>query len=307
MEILAENEEVGKRLDVFLLGRFPNLSRSNIQNNLKLENSYLLRKGKKIYKAGEILKRGDVVFFNPLEPKEVSTKPQDVPFEIVYEDDDLAVVNKPQGVVVHPCLSCPEGTLVNGLLLKIKNLSSINGEIRPGIVHRLDKETCGLMLIAKNDFAHANLSKQISEKTCKRNYLALIEGAFKQPEGSVETLIGRDRKDRKKMGAFPLSDTTKGLKRAKTNYRTVEYFSGYSLVEFSLETGRTHQIRVHSKYLNHPIVGDLTYGGAKKFGLSGQFLCAYKISFIHPRTKENLEFKIRPPENFLKILNNLKK
>ena len=307
MEILIKEEDLGKRLDVFLLGRFPNLSRNNIQNNLKSENSFLLRKGKKFFKPGEILKSGDVVFFNPLEPKAVSTKPQDIPFEIVYEDDDLAVVNKPQGVVVHPCLSCPEGTLVNGLLLKIKNLSSINGEIRPGIVHRLDKQTCGLMLIAKNDFAHANLSKQISEKTCKRKYLGLIEGAFKQPEGSIETLIGRDRKDRKRMAAFPLSDTSKGLKRAKTNYKTVEYYNGYSLVEFSLETGRTHQIRVHSKFLNHPIVGDLTYGGAKKFGLSGQMLCAHKISFTHPRTKENLEFEIQLPENFLKILNNLKK
>ena len=306
MKINVEEKDFGKRLDVFLLEKYSNFSRNNIQNNLKQKNSYLLRNGKKLFKSGEILKAGDTVFFNEIVPKEVSTKPQQVPFEIVYEDDDLAVINKPQGVVVHPCTSCPDGTLVNGLLLKISNLSSINGEIRPGIVHRIDKNTCGLMVVAKNNFSHIELSKQIADKTCKRNYLALIEGAFKEPNGVVETKIGRDKKDRKKMSAFPLSDTSKGLKVAKSRYRTIEYLKGYSLVEFELETGRTHQIRVHCKYLNHPIVGDEVYGGAKKFGLFGQFLCAHQISFSHPRTGKQMVFKIDLPEKFKEIVKKLK-
>lgn len=295
-------EDKGKRLDFFLQERYPSFSRSHIQNNLKNETSFILRNGKKIFKAGEKLRIGDEICFEIEEPKEIEMKAQEVDFEIIYQDGDLAVVNKPQGLVVHPCNSCKENTLVNGLLKEIKDLSGINGELRPGIVHRIDKNTCGLLLVAKNDFAHVELSKQIEKKTCKRKYLALIEGTLKEQEGRIETLIGRDKKDRKKMAVLK-----EGGKVAITEYKTVEYFKNFSLVEFSLKTGRTHQIRVHAKYLNHPIVGDGEYGGAEKFGLKGQFLCAYKIEFVHPRTKEKMVFEIELPENFKKVLNLLGK
>ena len=307
MNFEISEEDFGKRLDIFLQEKLSDFSRSHIQNSIKSEESYILRNGKKLTKSGELLKLGDKVFCVVNPPKQVQIKPEKVDFEIIYQDEDVAVINKPQGVVVHPCASCPDGTLVNGLLNEISDLSGINGELRPGIVHRIDKDTCGLLLIAKNDKAHVELSKQIEKKTCSRKYLGLIEGTLKEQEGTVETLIGRDNKDRKKMKAFPLSDLGKNLKLAITNYRTVEYFKNYSLIEFSLKTGRTHQIRVHSKYLNHPLVGDETYGGAKKFGLKGQFLCAYKIKFVHPTTKNEMEFEIALPENFSKILENLRK
>lgn len=307
MNFEISEEDFGKRLDIFLQEKLSDFSRSHIQNSIKSEESYILRNGKKLTKSGELLKPGDQVFCVVNPPKQVQIKPEKVDFEIIYQDEDVAVINKPQGVVVHPCASCPDGTLVNGLLNEISDLSGINGELRPGIVHRIDKDTCGLLLIAKNDKAHVELSKQIEKKTCSRKYLGLIEGTLKEQEGTVETLIGRDNKDRKKMKAFPLSDSGRNLKLAVTNYRTVEYFKNYSLIEFSLKTGRTHQIRVHAKYLNHPLVGDKTYGGAKKFGLKGQFLCAYKIKFVHPTTKNEMEFEIDLPENFSKILENLRK
>lgn len=307
MEFEVFEKDKGKRVDAFLLEKFPSFSRSFIQNVMKKEAAYILRGEKKIFKAGEALRLFDVVFFESQEPKPIETIGQDVDFEIVYQDSDVVVVNKPQGVVVHPCASCKEGTLVNGLIKEIKDLSGINGELRPGIVHRIDKNTCGLLLVAKNDFAHNELAKQIASKICKRNYLGLIEGTFKEQEGVVETLIARDKKDRKKMAAYKIGENVPGARIAITDYKTVEFLKNYSLIEFSLKTGRTHQIRVHCKYLNHPLVGDETYGGAKKFGLVGQFLCAYKISFQHPRTKEKMEFEIPLPEKFEGILNSLRK
>ena len=298
MIFVVEEKDKGKRLDTFLQEKFPDFSRSNIQNNLKKETAFLTRNGKKIFKAGETLRVLDEIVFEAEPPKEINVKAQKVPFEIVYQDCDLAVVNKPQGVVVHPCNSCKENTLVNGLLGEIKDLSGINGELRPGIVHRIDKNTCGLLLVAKNDFAHIELSKQIAEKTCKRKYLALIEGTLKNQNGRIETFLGRDKKNRKRMAV--VSEAEKDARLAITEYETKEYFKNHSLVEFSLKTGRTHQIRVHAKHLNHPIVGDIEYGGAEKFGLTGQFLCAYKIEFVHPRTKEAMAFEISLPENFEK-------
>ena len=307
MEFEVLESDKGKRADAFLLEKFPSFSRSFIQNAMKKQEAYVLRGEKKIFKAGEALRLFDVVFFEIQEPKPIETVGQDVDFEIVYQDADVAVVNKPQGVVVHPCTSCKDGTLVNGLVKEIKDLSGINGELRPGIVHRIDKNTCGLLIVAKNHFAHNQLARQIANKTCRRNYLGLIEGAFKEQEGTVETLIARDRKDRKKMAAYGIGENIPGARVAITEYKTVEYFKNFSLIEFSLKTGRTHQIRVHCKYLNHPLVGDETYGGAKRFGLVGQFLCAYKISFVHPRTNEKMEFEIPLPEKFEGILNSLRK
>ncbi len=311
-KIVIESIDVGKRLDQFLQEKLTDFSRAHIQNAILkgqvkiIRNSKILenneKNNKKSLKNGEKLKINDNILYFFEEPKEIDLKPENLFLDIIYEDDDLAVINKPQGLVVHPCSSCRDKTLVNGLLYQIKNLSGINGEIRPGIVHRIDKDTCGLLLVAKNDKSHFDLSKQIANKTCSRKYLALIEGSFKNPDGVVETLIGRDIKNRKRMAVVKENGRI-----AITEYKTVDSFKNYSLVEFSLKTGRTHQIRVHSKFLNHPIVGDLIYGGADKFGLNGQFLCAYKISFIHPTTKKNMEFQIELPDKFKKIINNLDK
>jgi 23S rRNA pseudouridine1911/1915/1917 synthase len=306
-KIIIEEKDIGKRLDQFLQEKLKEFSRSHIQNAISkgeiflIRNNKILKNNEKSLKNGEKLKKNDIISYFFEKPKEINLKPENLSLDIIYEDSDLAIINKPQGLVVHPCVSCPEKTLVNGLLYQIKDLSGINGEIRPGIVHRIDKDTCGLLLIAKNDKAHVELSKQIANKTCSRKYLALIKGSFKNDSGMIETLIGRDKKDRKRMAVVKEDGRI-----AITEYKTVEKFRDYSLVEFSLKTGRTHQIRVHAKHLNHPIVGDIVYGGIDKFGLKGQFLCAYKIEFIHPTTKEKKIFQIELPENFKKIINDLK-
>ncbi|MDD4110285.1 MAG: RluA family pseudouridine synthase [Clostridia bacterium] len=319
--ILVDDCDVGKRLDQYLQICFPDFTRSHIQNTIERGEITLIR-GNKILKNteiknnkeqenekiqfnslknGEKLKKNDKISYFFEKPREINLKPENLLLDIVYEDDDLAVINKPQGLVVHPCISCPNKTLVNGLLFQIKNLSGINGEIRPGIVHRIDKDTCGLLLVAKNDKAHVDLSRQIASKTCSRKYLALIENTFKEESGTITTQIDRDKKDRKKMAVV-----SSGGRIAITQYKTKEIFDKYSLVEFSLKTGRTHQIRVHAKYLNRPIVGDVLYGNKDKFGLKGQFLCAYKISFIQPTTKEKMEFEIELPQDFQNILKSLK-
>lgn len=291
--IVAEN--VG-RLDVFLQEIFPEFSRSHVKN--MIEKGLVLVNEKK-QKAGFSLKAGMKISVDIKQPEKISTEAEDVDFEIVYQDKDLAVINKPQGLVVHPCSSTKSGTLVNGLLYKIKDLSGINGEFRPGIVHRLDKDTSGLLLIAKNDMAHVSLAEQIKNKTCHRNYIAILDGNLKEDSGRIETFIKRDPKDRKKM-----SVQTDG-RIAITDYRVLERFEKTCLVEFSLQTGRTHQIRVHSKHLNHPIVGDKLYGHEVK-GLAGQLLHAYKISFVHPRTQKEMLFEVPLPEHFLDYLKKQK-
>lgn len=306
IEISVKKEDSGKRLDGFLQEKFPEFSRSFLQNALKNKDAFLKRGSKEFFKAGEKIKEGDIVFFEKISPKKLEVKAEKIPFEIVYQDSDLAVINKPQGIVVHPCVSCKSGTLVNGLVGEISDLSGINGVLRPGIVHRIDKNTCGLLIVAKNDLAHVSISKQIASKRCQRKYLGLIDGFLKEESGVVETYIGRDKKDRKKMAVYLAGENT-ASKLAITEYKTIEYFKNNSLIEFSLKTGRTHQIRVHAKFLNHPLVGDETYGGQKKFGLSGQFLCAYKIKFVHPTLGKEMEFEISLPQNFQKILEALRK
>lgn len=297
-EIFVSIDDVGKRLDAFVVERFPDFSRSHVKN--LIEKGLIKIDGKTPSKAGVLLKAGQKIEIEPLEPQKISTEAEDVDFEIVFEDQDLVVVNKPQGLVVHPCASTKSGTLVNGLLARINDLSGINGELRPGIVHRLDKDTSGLMVVAKNDLAHVNLAEQIKNKTCHRNYLAILEGNLRDSEGRVETYIKRDSKDRKKMSV----QSTGRL--AITDFKVLKYFDDACLVEFSLQTGRTHQIRVHSKYLGHPVVGDKLYGKEKK-GLAGQLLHAYKLSFKHPRTGEFLEFKAELPDYFKEYLNKLEK
>lgn len=288
----------GERLDKCVLEILPHLSRARIKT--LIDNGEILLNGKKV-KAGEIVKINQIVSYDYEEEKPLDVQAENVEFEIVYEDNDLLVINKPQGLVVHPCSSTKNGTLVNGLLFKVKDLSGINGVLRPGIVHRLDKNTSGLMIVAKNDKAHNGLAEALKNKTTfKRKYLALCEGHFKECEGRIESFIERDKKDRKKM-AFSSTG-----KFAVTNYKVVERYEGYDLVEFALETGRTHQIRVHCKMKGHPVVGDDVYGHAEK-SLMGQLLHSYKLEFVHPCTNEQMSFEIDLPNHFKKFLSKIKK
>lgn len=289
-------DEKENRLDIVVNSHYPNFTRAHIKN--LIDEGKILLNGKSV-KAGEKVKPGQMVICTFDEVKPLDAKAEDVDFEIVYEDDDLIVVNKPQGLVVHPCASTKSGTLVNGLLYRIKNLSGINGVLRPGIVHRLDKDTSGLMLVAKNDLAHTSLATQIKDKTCQRKYLALIDGNLKDDEGEFESYIERSKSDRKKM------TVSSHGKYALSQYKVIKRFTNACLVEFTLKTGRTHQIRVHAKALGHPVVGDGVYGKAVK-GLDGQLLHSYYLSFTHPRTQKNMEFEIELPKHFKNYISKLK-
>ena len=295
--LIIDSEQKGERLDVFLQGKFSLFSRSHIKN--MIEKDCVFVNGKQV-KSGYKLRENDKISVTIKAPEKISTEEEDVPFDIVYEDDDVVVVNKPQGLVVHPCASTKSGTLVNGLLHRVKNLSGINGVLRPGIVHRLDKDTSGLLVVAKNDKAHIFLQEQIKNKTCKRIYLAVLEGNLKEDSGEIVTKIARDKKDRKKMA---VSDTGR---EAVTDYKVLERFKNACLVMFSLKTGRTHQIRVHAKYLGHPVVGDKLYGKEVK-GLNGQLLHAVRLTFVHPTTHEEITFEAPLPDYFENYLNKLKK
>ena len=297
-EFIISEKEANLRLDVATNLHFSDFTRSHIKT--LIDSGEILLNNKKV-KAGEKVEQGDIVSYDFQDLKPLEAKPEDIDFKIIYEDSDLLVIDKPQGLVVHPCNSTKDGTLVNGLLYKIKDLSGINGVLRPGIVHRLDKNTSGLMVVAKNDLAHISLAKQIKDKTCRRKYLALCEGIFKEKQGKIETHIERSKSDRKKM---TVSDRGR---IAITNYKVVKEFplSRKSLVEFALQTGRTHQIRVHCKMLNHPIIGDDVYGRADK-NLKGQLLHSYSLSFIHPRTNKEMYFEIDLPLYFKEYIKKLK-
>lgn len=295
-EFIIEEKDNNLRLDNVFNNFQPSFSRSHIKNLIESGNILLQNK---LVKAGEKVKTGQVVSYDYEDLKPLQAKAEKIDFEIVYEDKDLLVINKPQGLVVHPCSSTKSGTLVNGLLERVKDLSGINGVLRPGIVHRLDKNTSGLMVVAKNDKAHISLAQQIKNKTCKRNYIALCEGIFKNDEGQIKTYLERSKSDRKK---YAVSD--KG-KLAITNYKVIKRFANKTLVMFSLQTGRTHQIRVHCKSIGHPIVGDDVYGKADK-NLKGQLLHSYKLQFIHPSTNENMSFEIDLPSYFKNYIKKLK-
>lgn len=296
MEWIAKNDDIGLRLDIFLIDKNPDKTRSHIKH--WIENGDVLVNGKKV-KAGYSIKENDQIELGEIKEKVISAEPQDIPIDIVYEDDDIAIINKPQGMVVHPAVGNYDQTLVNALMFNLSSLSSINGVIRPGIVHRLDKETSGLLVIAKNDNAHIALSKQIAQKECKRIYCALVDGVLKS-DGEIATFMGRDPRNRLKMAVLD-----KG-KWAETKYKVLEVLGNYSLVEFELKTGRTHQIRVHSAYIHHPIVGDKLYNSNKcKFNLNGQLLHAKKLILTHPKTGEIMTFESDLPDYFKKVLRNL--
>ena len=294
-------EDVGKRLDIFLQEKNTEKTRSFFKT--LIEDEKILVNNKKV-KAGYSLKLNDEITLDELPVPMTNAEAEDIKLDIVFEDDDFAVINKPQGMVVHPAVKNTTGTLVNALLFNIKNLSGINGVLRPGIVHRLDKDTSGLIVIAKNDLAHASLANQIATKECRRIYRCIVNGSVKNDSGEIVTNIGRDPKNRLKMAVVPSNQG----KVAISKYKVLEYFRGYSYMEWELKTGRTHQIRVHSVHLNHPIVGDKLYNNIKsKFNLNGQLLHAYKLVLRHPRTDEVMEFTAELPEYFTKVLNSLEK
>ena len=294
-EIIVEDLEEKQRLDVFLANE-TGWTRSQVK--LQIDSSRVFVNGK-TQKAGFLIKNNDKIELSfSKDVLDINAEPEDIPLNIVYEDEYFAIINKPQGMVVHPAPGAYNHTLVNALLFHFDGLSQSNNPIRPGIVHRIDKDTSGLLVVAKNDMAHASLAKQIAEHSCFRHYLALLEGNLKEDTGTVETFIARSKNDRKIMA---VSDEGK---KAITHYNVVKRFNSYCLVEFVLETGRTHQIRVHSKFLGHPIVGDKTYGiKNQKFNLDGQLLHAYKLELTHPTTQKRMDFSADIPEYFVKVLN----
>ncbi len=291
------DEESSLRLDVFIAKKL-SLTRSHVK---KLCDDGNLTVNSKVAKSNKLLKKGDTVEVFLPENKNLDLEPENIPLNVVYQDEDLAVIDKPQGMTVHAGSGTNGKTLVNALLYHLDNLSGINGVIRPGIVHRIDKNTSGLLVVAKNDKAHLSLASQIEKKTCKRIYLALLEGVLKEDNGVIRTFIGRNPKDRTKMAVVANG------REAITEFKVVKRFSNYTLCEFSLKTGRTHQIRVHAKHIGHPVVGDKEYGYKnQKFTLNGQLLHARKLQFTHPTSGENLSFESPIPDYFEKILKSLK-
>ena len=296
---IVQEENSGDRLDVFV-GEVAQSSRSNAQKRIK--KGLVTLNGKTEDKVSRTLKIGDNVGVTIVAPEPIELIPQDIPLDIVYQDEYLAVINKQQGLTVHPAGGSYTDTLVNALLYHIKDLSGINGDIRPGIVHRLDKDTSGLMVVAKNDFAHVNLSQQIASKECRRIYYALTEGVFKEDSGIIDQPLFRSKTDRKKIAVDPDG------RQAITLFNVVERFAANTLVRFELKTGRTHQIRVHSAFIGHPIVGDKVYGFKKqRFDLNGQLLHSKEITFTHPKTGESMHFDSELPDYFRRILSVLKK
>lgn len=297
-ELTFTEEEIGKRADVVLAARL-DLTRSNMQK--LMDDGRVVRGDGKVLKSNYKLRAGDTLSVTIPAPRPLDVLPENIPLDIIYEDDDIIIVNKPRGMVVHPAVGNYTGTLVNALLYHCKNLSGINGVIRPGIVHRLDKDTSGIIICAKNDAAHLSLSKQIQEKTAKRTYLAVVRGNLKTDKGVIDTLIGRDKKDRQKMAVVKEDG-----RRAITEYEVVERFGKYTIVRCHLRTGRTHQIRVHLTYLGYPLVGDPKYMPMKTpFSIKGQALHSETLEFNHPRTGEHMFFKAPLPRDMQKIVTRL--
>lgn len=295
INLVVDIDNIDIRIDAFLAENTP-LSRSYIQKLIK-DNKILLNGNsiKNSYKT----QLDDLIVIEYEENTITDLKPSNIEIDIVYEDDDVIVVNKQKGLVVHPAPGNYDNTLVNALLFKAKSLSNINGYFRPGIVHRIDKDTSGLLVIAKNNEAHAFLAQQLKNKDCFRRYYAIVKGTIVNNEGEINAPIGRNPKDRQKMCV-----TDKNAKEAITEFKVLQRFSDNTLLDVNLLTGRTHQIRVHMAYIHHPVVNDMKYGGPI-IDETGQYLHAYYLSFIHPKTKERVEFKTNMP-NYMKeyIINN---
>ncbi len=295
--IVNENDK-GKRLDIYIAENFNELSRTMIKKLIESNNILVNGKSEKVsYKV----QANDNISIDVPEAKETKLKAQEIPLDIIYEDSDIIVVNKPKGMVVHPANGNPDGTLVNAILSICKNsLSGIGGELRPGIVHRLDKDTSGLIIVAKNDKAHINMSEQIKERNVKKTYIALVRGNVPEEEATINMPIGRSTKDRKKMAV------TKNGKQAITHFKVLKRYSKYTLLEIKIETGRTHQIRVHMAEIGYPVVGDAVYSNGKnEFGIEGQMLHAYKLEFMHPITNKHMELTVPLPQYFEEILKKL--
>ena len=302
LEYTAGAEDTGRRIDAALAAAFPELTRSFAQQ--LLAEGRVLCNGRSVAKSAR-LTQGDALCVSLPDAQPVEIIPQDIPLDIVYEDSSLLVVNKPKGMVVHPAAGNPDGTLVNALLYHCAGrLSGINGEVRPGIVHRIDKDTSGLLIVAKNDFSHTRLAEQIQAHTFTREYSAVVYGSFKEDSGTVDQPLGRHPTDRKKIAVLPNSPSAR---RAVTHFWVVKRFQGFTQLRLRLETGRTHQIRVHMAFLGHPVAGDPVYGPKKVItSLEGQCLHAGKIGFVHPRTREYLEFEAPLPPYFTAFLRKLK-
>lgn len=295
---LVEMEEAGKRIDAFLASKNEDISRMAIQR--MIENGNIKVNGNKT-KASYKVCEGDNVVLEEEVPKETSLKAQDIPIEIIYEDNDIIVVNKPKGMVVHPANGNPDGTLVNSLMAICKDsLSGIGGEIRPGIVHRLDKDTSGILVVAKNDKAHINLSEQIKNHEVKKTYIALVRGIVKENEATINMPIGRSPTDRKKMAVV------KNGKEAITHFKVLERYDNYTLLQINIETGRTHQIRVHLAKIGYPIIGDEVYSSGKnEWNIKGQCLHAKSLDFRHPVTNKEMHLEAELPEYFQNLLKEL--
>mgnify|MGYP000264338876 CR=1 FL=1 len=299
-EFIVEAEAAGQRIDRFLSGEDTGLSRSALQG--LVADGHVLCNGKSIAKSLK-LKAGDTILLEIPDAKPIEAVPQDIPLDIVYEDDHLLVVNKPKGMVVHPAPGNPDGTLVNALLWHCKgSLSGIGGEIRPGIVHRIDRDTSGLLIAAKNDYAHQALATQLQDHSLYREYEAVCVGGLREDGGTVDAPIGRHPTDRKKMCV-----DWKNGRPAVTHWTVLERFPGYTHIQCRLETGRTHQIRVHLASIGHPLLGDVVYGAKKPVpGLAGQCLHARRLSFVHPRTGERVTVECPLPAYFTQVLTKLR-
>ena len=295
-KLILEADETGKRLDAYLAEN-TELTRTRIQQLIKEEN---IKVNDKKTKSSYKIEMGDTIEVFIPEKKEIDLVPQNISINILYEDNDIAVIDKKAGLVIHPSYGHESGTLVNAIMFHINDLSGINGEIRPGIVHRLDKDTSGLIIIAKNDKAHNKLSEMFKNKEINKTYLAIVKGSLGKDTGRLETQMGRDLKDRKKMSVLKI-----GGKTAITNYEVLDKNDKFSLVRVNIETGRTHQIRVHMKYLGYPILGDSVYGKESK-SVKRQMLHAYKLEFMHPVTGKEMIIKSEIPKDFSEVLERIK-
>lgn len=293
--------ESGLRLDKVLVSFMPEKSRTYVGKLIDDGNCSV---NGEIAKASLKVKEGDEITVEIPEDKPLQVEKEDIPLDVVYEDSDILIINKPQGMVVHPSQGHWEHTLVNAVLAHCSDLSGINGVIRPGIVHRIDKDTSGLICIAKNDEAHNFLAEQLKDHTMNREYVAIVKGVIKENTGTINMPIGRDKQNRQKMAVEPING-----KPATTHFTVLERFNNHTLIRCKLVTGRTHQIRVHMSYIGHPVEGDQIYGGrgASKIYKNGQLLSAVKLTLIHPRTKEVKSFEIDMPDYFKDVMKDLNK